>query len=197
MDTPADSATPLSEVYQAFFDDLANEGAKPSTIHRYRYNIVRFEKWLVDSRHPATLASLERPTLIAYRQYLETLSQQPRGAICSLGASVIGRKTSVTAMVWLLYSSCIRADDAAQLTIPTIDFEMGELFINVCTDVVGRDRADERLAVLVVLAVLELSTNILFLVPGAWIRPTTCVWINHIIAPRRLDPRRRPGSRHP
>ena len=33
---------------------------KQSTIDRYRYNIVRFEKWLVASGHPATLASLER-----------------------------------------------------------------------------------------------------------------------------------------
>lgn len=32
MDTPADPATPLREVYQAFFDDLAREGRKPSTI---------------------------------------------------------------------------------------------------------------------------------------------------------------------
>jgi site-specific recombinase XerD len=32
-------------------------------------------------------------------------------------------------MVWLLHSSGVRADDAAQLTIPAIDFEMGELFI--------------------------------------------------------------------
>jgi hypothetical protein len=47
MDKPADPATPFGEVYQAFLDDLVLEGIKPSTIHRYRYNIVRFEKWLV------------------------------------------------------------------------------------------------------------------------------------------------------
>ena len=45
MDKPADPATPFAEVYQSFLDDLAKEGTKPSTIHRYRYNIVRFEKW--------------------------------------------------------------------------------------------------------------------------------------------------------
>ena len=60
MDKPADPATPFAEVYQAFLDDLALEGTKPSTIHRYRYNIVRFEKWLVANGHPAILASLER-----------------------------------------------------------------------------------------------------------------------------------------
>ena len=77
MDTPADPATPLSEVYQAFFDDLAKEDTKQSTIDRYRYNIVRFEKWLIDNGHPAILASMERSILIAYKQYLETLPQQP------------------------------------------------------------------------------------------------------------------------
>ena len=81
MDKPADPATPFGEVYQAFLDDLANEGRKPSTIHRYRYNIVRFEKWLVATGRPATLASLERTILFAYRQHLETLPQQPRGSI--------------------------------------------------------------------------------------------------------------------
>jgi hypothetical protein len=54
MDKPADPATPFGEVYQSFLDDLAPEGTKPSTIHRCRYNIVRFEKWLVDNGHPAT-----------------------------------------------------------------------------------------------------------------------------------------------
>ena len=47
MDTPADPATPLEEVYQAFFDDLAIHSTKPSTISRYPYNIVRFERWQV------------------------------------------------------------------------------------------------------------------------------------------------------
>lgn len=81
MDTPANPATPLKEVYQAFLADLEKEGTKRSTIDRYRYNIVRFEKWLNDNSHPAILASLERTILIAYRQYLETLPQQPRGSI--------------------------------------------------------------------------------------------------------------------
>jgi hypothetical protein len=44
MDKPADPATPFAEVYQAFYDDLAKEGTKPSTIHRYAYNIGRFER---------------------------------------------------------------------------------------------------------------------------------------------------------
>ena len=57
MDTPA---TPLKEVYQAFFDDLAKEDTKQSTIDRYRYNILRFEKWLSANDHPAILGSLER-----------------------------------------------------------------------------------------------------------------------------------------
>ena len=55
MDKPADPATPFDEVYQSFLDDLALEGIKPSTIHRYRYNIVRFEKWLVANGRAATL----------------------------------------------------------------------------------------------------------------------------------------------
>ena len=42
MDKPADPATPFGEVYQAFFDDLTLEGTKPTTIARYRYNIVRY-----------------------------------------------------------------------------------------------------------------------------------------------------------
>ncbi len=81
MDKPADPAAPFGEVYQSFLDDLALEGLKPSTIHRYRYNIVRFPKWLVAHGRPATLASLERTTLIAYKQHLETLPQQPKGSI--------------------------------------------------------------------------------------------------------------------
>ena len=36
MDTPADPATPLKEVYQAFLDDLDKEGLKQTTIDRYR-----------------------------------------------------------------------------------------------------------------------------------------------------------------
>ena len=93
MDTPADPATPLSEVYQAFFDDLAKEGTKQSTIDRYRYNIVRFEKWLVANDHPAILASLERSILIAYRQCLETLPQQPRGSIRRRRGGLMSRHT--------------------------------------------------------------------------------------------------------
>jgi hypothetical protein len=62
MDKPADPATPFAEVYQAFLADLATEGTKPSTVQRYRHNIVRFEKWLVETGHAATLASLERTT---------------------------------------------------------------------------------------------------------------------------------------
>jgi hypothetical protein len=78
MDKPADPATPLPEVYQAFFDDLAKEGTKPSTSHRYGYNIRRFETWLMENGHPVTLAALERTILIAYRQHLETLPQPVR-----------------------------------------------------------------------------------------------------------------------
>ena len=54
MDKPADPATPFGEVYQSFLDDLALEGIKPSTIHRYRYNIVRFESG-------ASLTAARRP----------------------------------------------------------------------------------------------------------------------------------------
>ncbi len=87
MDKPADPATPFVEVYQAFLDDLTLEGTKPSTIHRCRYNIVQFEKWLVANGHPAVLASLERTLLIAYRQHLENFPQQPRGSTRGLGRS--------------------------------------------------------------------------------------------------------------
>jgi len=80
VDKPADPATPFDEVYQSFLDDLALEGRKPSTIHRYRYNVVRFEKWLLANGQPAILASLERTVLFTYRQYRETLPQQPRGS---------------------------------------------------------------------------------------------------------------------
>jgi len=76
MDTPADPATPLSEVYQAIFADLAKEGTKQSTIDRY--NIVRFEKWLTDNGHPAILASLERSILIAYTRAWPTRSSRSR-----------------------------------------------------------------------------------------------------------------------
>lgn len=81
MDKPADPATPFGEVYQAFLDDLALEGIKPSTIQRYRNNILRFEKWLVATDRSATLASLEQTTLIAYKRHLQTLPQQPGGWI--------------------------------------------------------------------------------------------------------------------
>ena len=30
-------------MYQAFLGDLALEGIKPTTIHRYRYNFARFD----------------------------------------------------------------------------------------------------------------------------------------------------------
>jgi site-specific recombinase XerD len=201
MDKPADPSTPFGEVYQSFLDDLALEGTKPSTIHRYRYNIVRFEKWLVANGHPAILASLERTLLIAYRQHLENLPQQPRGStrrrrgglmsrhtvhsylrsikclaswlkgaghldanpFLAINAyykkkgvmpvlqaddriSKIGKPSDVAtlltgcagdepedlrdrALVWLLYSSGIRAADAVELTIPAVDFETGVLFI--------------------------------------------------------------------
>ena len=42
---------------------------------------MRFEKWLKDNGHPATLASLERTVLIASKQHLETLPQQPLGSM--------------------------------------------------------------------------------------------------------------------
>ena len=65
MDKPADPETPFAEVYQAFYAELTREGTKPSTIHRYGYNIGRFERWLIDNCHPVTLAALERTILIA------------------------------------------------------------------------------------------------------------------------------------
>ena len=43
---------PRREVYQAFYDDLAKEGTTPSTIHRYSYNIGRFENWLKETVIP-------------------------------------------------------------------------------------------------------------------------------------------------
>jgi hypothetical protein len=64
MGKPADPAVPFVEVYQSFLDDLATEGTKPSTNHHCRYNIVRFEKWLVETGHPATLAPLKWTILI-------------------------------------------------------------------------------------------------------------------------------------
>jgi site-specific recombinase XerD len=93
MDTPADPATPLMEVYQAFCADLDVEGTKQTTIDRCRYNIVRFEKWLVDNGHPAILAWLERSILFADRQYLETLPQQPRGSIRRRRGGLMSRHT--------------------------------------------------------------------------------------------------------
>jgi hypothetical protein len=63
-----------------FLDDLAREGRKPTAIARYRYNIERLERWLVETGQPAILGSLERTVLIAYRQHLETLPQQWRGS---------------------------------------------------------------------------------------------------------------------
>src|SRR5207253_3201897 len=89
-----DPATPFAEVYQSFLDDLVLHGRKPSTIHRYRYNIVRFETWLIGEKHPATLASLEQTILFGYRKHLETLPQQPRGSTRRRRG---GRKTSATA----------------------------------------------------------------------------------------------------
>ena len=201
MDKPADPATPFNQVYQAFYADLASEGTKASTIARYRYNIGRFERWLIDNGHPVTLAALDRTMLIAYRQYLETLPQQPRGSIRRRRGGLMSRHTVHSylrsikclaswlkgaghidanpflavnpyykkkgvmpvlqaddripkigkpsdvqilldgclgdqpedlrdrAIVWLLYSSGIRAADAVELTIPSIDFETGVLFI--------------------------------------------------------------------
>ncbi len=73
MDKPVDPATPFGEVYQAFLDDLALEGTRPTTIARYRYNIVRIEMWLIRTGRPITLASLERTVLLTYRKHLETL----------------------------------------------------------------------------------------------------------------------------
>ena len=67
MDKPRDPATPFAEVYQSFLDDLVLHGRKPSTIDRYRYNIVRFEKWLVDNGVPATSASFEQRFLVGDR----------------------------------------------------------------------------------------------------------------------------------
>jgi hypothetical protein len=65
MDKPADPAPPFDEVYQAFLADLANEGLNRSTIHRYRYNIVRFEKWLVATGQPNYLLPLTCPDTFA------------------------------------------------------------------------------------------------------------------------------------
>lgn len=93
MDKPADPATSFTEVYQAFFADLAMEGTKHTTIERYRYNIERFERWLVKTGRPVTLAALERTVLFAYRQYLETLPQQPRGSIRRRRGGLMSRHT--------------------------------------------------------------------------------------------------------
>jgi integrase len=93
MDTPADPATPLQEVYQAFFTDLEMEGTKKTTIDRYRYNILRFEKWLIDNEHPAILASLERTILFGYRKYLGALPQQPLGSTRRRRGGLMSRHT--------------------------------------------------------------------------------------------------------
>jgi hypothetical protein len=63
MDTPADPATPLKEVYQAFFTYLETQGTMKTTVDRYRYDILRFEEWLIDKEHPAILASPEHTIL--------------------------------------------------------------------------------------------------------------------------------------
>ncbi len=93
MDKPADPATPLAEVYQALFDDLAIHSTKPSTIARYCYNIVRFERWLVETGRPSTLASSDQRLLFAYRQHLETLPQQPRGSTRRRRGGLMSRHT--------------------------------------------------------------------------------------------------------
>ncbi len=106
MDKPADPATPFCEVYQPFLDDLAMHGRKPATIDRYRYNIVRFEKWLHATERPSVLASLEQSILFGYRQYLETLPQQPRGSTRTSGASSVSpRGCSAAATSWPTRSS--------------------------------------------------------------------------------------------
>ena len=61
MDKPADPATPFAEVYQSFLDDLATKGRKLTTIARYRYNIVRFENWLVANGRRRWRRSSNRP----------------------------------------------------------------------------------------------------------------------------------------
>jgi len=93
MDKPAVPATPFCEVYQSFLDDLKMHGTKPTTIHRYRYNIVRFERWLLETERPAILASLEQSILFAYRQHLETLPQQPRGSTRRRRGGLMSRHT--------------------------------------------------------------------------------------------------------
>ena len=96
MDKPADPATPFAEVYQSFLDDLALGGLKPSTIHRYRYNIVRFEKWLVANGHSSTLASLERTILIADKQHL---SRPCRSSVSAPATSPFSRSTDAIGQV--------------------------------------------------------------------------------------------------
>ena len=61
MDKPADPATPFGEVYQSFLDDLAKEGTKPSTIHRYRYK----------HRPVRELAERQRGTRRSWRRSME------------------------------------------------------------------------------------------------------------------------------
>jgi len=201
MEKPADPATPFCEVYQSFLDDLKVHGTKPTTIHRYRYNIVRFETWLAKTEQPTTLASLEQSILFAYRQYLETLPQQARGSVRRRRGGLMSRHTVHSylrsikclaswlrgsgyittnpflatnpyykkrgvmpvlqaddripkvgkpsdvklllagclgnkpedlrdrALVYLLYSSGIRAADATNLTITTVNLEDGRLLI--------------------------------------------------------------------
>ena len=97
MDKPADPATPFGEVYQAFLDDLAKRAASLQRSRRYRYNIVRFERWLIETGRPVTLASLmERTILFTYRQHLETLPQQPRGSIRRRRGGMMSRTTRST-----------------------------------------------------------------------------------------------------
>ena len=58
MDKPADPATPFGEVYQAFLDDLALEGTKPSTIYRFHYRAVPWTRRPGPSGRPKLAATL-------------------------------------------------------------------------------------------------------------------------------------------
>ena len=61
MNKPADPATPFGEVYQQFLAVLKKHGRKQSTLDKYLYDFIRFERWLKQTARPATMASLVDP----------------------------------------------------------------------------------------------------------------------------------------
>ena len=202
MIKPADPATPFGEVYQQFLAVLKKHGRKQSTLDKYLYDFIRFERWLKQTARPAAMASLvDTDVLFAYRHDLESLPQQARGSGRQRKDGMLSNKTVHSylrstkslaswltkngyisvhpflaidpyfkeegvmpvlrkldripkiasssdirillaacagdepedlrdrAMIWLTYSSGVRAQDVAELTVAKVDFETGILAI--------------------------------------------------------------------